>query len=510
MKRIKYFIPVLLALVMVLAIPLAACKKKEGPKTLQSIEVVEAVKAFTVGEEFTSAGLVVKANFTVNSTGETKEEMVSGANCEIDSKAYNKDEVGKYPIVVSYTSGTVTKETTYEVEVAPHQDGINVSLADGVEDTYYLSADMKSVEIDTSKIVVNGINKDGSLGEEISGYTVKLFKGKEEISLTGGKATVSSGAYTIWAEKESVKYPGFMMSGFAVIYVNDDIESVVKKTGVFEQPEGVDLISGSWVFTVNYVSGASKDISKDDCSMTIDTMKKGEQVAKATYTERNAKGEVISKNFDVPYSITQFTGTRHDFAYNYDAIDYSGWSKDTILTNADLKDANSFLKVGDGEALYRNKTAWGTGADTIEIKNKGLLITIEGTGSIAIGVGSTGGSNTSRFGLMDEDGNYLPASYDRSKTNIALDDSEDEDGNLYENVYLVTGASSSKDACVFTYVIAKPGTYALVSEPNAAYNRGCRIWSISVIDYVPDEVGAAVNSVASDNQTYIVYKKESV
>lgn len=506
MKRFRHFIPFLLALVMALAIPLAACKGgKEAPKTLQSIEVVAAEKAFTVGDEFTSAGLVVKAKFTVDSTGEPVEMTVNGTNCEVDSKAYKKDEIGKYPIVVSYTYGSVTKDTTYEVEVAPQQDGIDVSLADGVEDKYYLSSEMKTVEIDTSKIVVKGINKDGSLGEEISGYSVKLFKGQEEIALTTGKATVGPGAYAIWAEKQSEKYPGYILSGFAVIYVNDDIESVEKKTGTFEQPEGVDLISGSWVFEVTYVSGEKKTISKDDCAMTVDTMSQGDKTVNATYTDHNAMGEVISKEFEVSYKITKFNGVRQEYKYDYSEIkgiptNEKGESIDkTVLDQSYFTGVNSFIKVLNDEVTWRNNK-------TIEVVNKGLQITIQGTGSITIGFSSTGSGNTSRVGLIDAKGNYLPASYDRSNADIALDDSEDDDGNLYENVYLVTNTT----ACTFTYVITEPGAYTIASEKNPSYNRGCRIHSISVIDYVPDEEGAAISSVALDNQTYIVYKKETV
>lgn len=499
MKKFRHFIPFLLAAVLALAIPLAACDscKKEEKKTLQSIEVVEAEAGFELGEEFSSDGLVVKATYTKDSSEEAVEEILDDDDYQVDSSAYNKDALGFYNILVSYTYRGETKETSYEVEVVGYkQDGIDVALAEGVDDTYYLSKANPTVEIDISKIVVRNVNKNGSLGTTITDYTAKLFKGQEEIIVTNGKATVSSGAYAIWVEKESERNPGFIRSGFAVIYVNDDIDNVVVKEGVgtYTQPVGVDLISDTWVFTVSYVSGASKDIKVADCSISINTLVEGSKTANATYNDYNAKGEKISKSFEVPYTIISFNGTKVENKFNYAAI--TGVSEDNfVLNQSHFTGDNSFLKVGSGTVTYR------TSPQLIQIENEGLQITIQGTGLITVGVSSTNGTNTSRFGLKGEDGKYLPASY-TANANIELDDTEDDDGNVAENVYLVTGSS----ALVFKYTISKPGTYTLVSTRDAAYNRGSRIHSISVEDYVP-ATGAALSSVDYSNQTYITYKK---
>ena len=66
MKKFKHIIPFLLALIMALAIPLAACDSCGGEKkTLQSISLNtdNVKKEYLFGETFTSAGLVVTAEF---------------------------------------------------------------------------------------------------------------------------------------------------------------------------------------------------------------------------------------------------------------------------------------------------------------------------------------------------------------------------------------------------------------------------------------------------------------
>ena len=505
MRKFKYIVPFLLALIMALAIPFAACGKKKGENvttTLHSIEVDAsgAKTLYVVGDAFTADGIVVKAYFAKSNSDELEEKTLSEEDYELDSTAFKKDVAGKYSIKVSYTyDEDETKEDSYDVRVVDPKDGLVVTLADGVADTYDLSKANPKVDIDVSKIVVKDTNRDGTTGNVVAGYSVKLYKGQEEVALTDNKASVGGGAYTIWVEKESDKTPGYMRSAFTIIYVNDDIDTIVvnKSVGTYSQPEGVDLISKTWEFTVNYVSGATKTITTADCNLTVDTMKAGQKTAKASYTERNAKGGVISKEFDVPYEITAFTGKKNTHTYNYGAIDSEGKKDKDVLTQADFKGANSFLTLGDGEVTYRTSPA------LIEVKGAGLKITIEGTGMITVGLSSTGGSNQSRVGLIDEEGNYIAALYDKTNANIGLDDSEDEDGNPYNNVYLVTGTSASE----FKFVIAKAGTYTIVSEPNSAYNRGCRLHSITVLDYVPDSAGAALSTVDFSNQTYITDKK---
>lgn len=511
MKNFKRIIPYLVAVVVSLAIMLAAgcsCSscKKDDPRVLQSISInTDAVKKdYVFDQEFTSEGLVVTATYLKKENSKKTVEVVLEADeYTVNSKAFKKNAEGTYTIIVSYTHKEVTLEQSYDVTVTTYMAGLEVTLVEGVLssndeekiDTFTLTAEKKNVEIDTSKITVKEVNKDGTVGNAITDYKVSLYKGQEAVTLTNGKATVGGGAYAILVEKDSDVFDNYPLVAFAMVYINDNIVSIELRSGVTTQHEGVDSISGTWSFTVTYTSGATKVISSKDCVFSINTMSIGSRVASVTYTEFNVSGDELTKSFDVPYTITEFDGTRNNYNYSYSKI--TGVSTDkTVLNQSHFVDSNSFLKVNsEAEVTYRTSPA------LIEVKGAGLFVTFEGTGTITIGFSSTGGSNQSRVGLKGPDGKYIPATYNTTNANITPDDSLDDDGYVYENVYLVKGTGS----CQFTFIITEPGTYAIASEPNAAYNRGCRLHSISMIDYVPNSAAAA--SLSADNQTYITYKK---
>lgn len=500
MKKFRHFIPFILASAIALAIPLAACDScgKKEEKTLQSIEVVEAETGFLLGEKFSSDGLVVKATYTKDSSGDVVDEILGDNDYQLDSTAYNENVLGVYPIIVSYSYRNVDKEVTYEVEVVGYkQDGIDVALAEGVEDTYTLSKAQPKIEIDTSKIVVRNINKNGTLGTTITEYTAKLYKGKEEITLTNGKASVGGGAYTIWVEKESDRYPGFMRSGFAVIYVNDSIESFEFKSGDKSQQKGADIISDTWIFEAEYASGETKEIPSSQCEFEIDTMAVGtDKDLAVTYTDYTAKGTAITKTLNIKYTISPKYGET-TYTYDYNAIDYSNMEGDqTPLKQSDFKGVNTFLKVGSGTLVYRNKEEWSTGANVIEIKGEGLKVTFDGTGTISIGFCSTGSSNASTLGLKGKDG-YVAASL----RNINV-----TENSKIPNTYDVKGT----DAYVVTFEITEPGEYSIVGETAGGNSRNTRIHSIVMVDNVPEPAGATLSNVDYSNQTYIVKKVEKV
>ena len=230
MKKFKHIIPFLLALIMMLVIPLAACdscgKKKnddeeEGGRTLQSISVNtdNAQTKFITGDPFTSQGIVVTASFSNADSDELEVVTLAAGDYTVDSTAFNKDVVGSYSIKVSYTSNNTTKNTSYDVEVVRAKDGLEVTLDGSVSKTYKVSSAQATVEIDVTKIVVKAINRDGSVGGAVTDYSVKLLKGTEEINLTDGKATVGVGVYHIVVSKASETYPGTTRQSFVLVYV---------------------------------------------------------------------------------------------------------------------------------------------------------------------------------------------------------------------------------------------------------------------------------------------------
>lgn len=496
MNRFKRIVPFLLALIMAAAISVAGCDScGEGKvKTLQSISVNydNAKTLFVIGEEFKSDGLVVKASFSVEGS-EDEEVTLSAGDYQLDSSAFNKDELGKYPVKVSYTYEGVTKESSYNVEVRDMSDGLVVTLADGVPDTYTLSSTQKTVEIDISKIVVSEVDKSGVVSGEVNDYTAKLYRGQQEIALTDKKAAVDAGAYAIWVEKASEINSEFMRTAFVLIYVNDDMVSFEKKGGTFTQSMGEDVISKTWTFTATYATGATKEISAKDCEFEIDTMTVNKDVkTTVTYNDYNAKGDLTSKSVDITYTINMSYG-KMVYTYDYSAIDNSAMENDkTELKQSDLKGVNSFLILGDGSAQYRNKEKFQS-ADVVEIKNCGFKVKYFGTGTIKIGFSSTGTKNWSRVGLKDEAGNYVEADYEDSSA-IRKD-------TLTTNIYQVYGTSPSE----LTFNIAKPGTYSIVCEPNKdlGMDRSCRLHSIVMEDNVDDPANIVCDVDFTDTVKFV-------
>lgn len=432
-------------------------------------------KFFTDSQQtdaFTTEGLQATAYIWNSTTGELESRTLKYEDLVIDASAY-KEEIGFYNIVVSYTYENVKRSATYEVAHLASSDGLEVTLADGVEDTYTLSADLTEIEIDVSKIVVKETDRDGTVSSEITDYEVKLYKGGEEIPLNGTKANVQAGAYNILVLAESDRTPGFVRSGFAVIYVNDDLVNFVLADGTFEQDSGLDIISDTWGFTATYASGATRTITAKDCVYELDTM----TVAKdkpltITYTDVNAKGGKVTKILDVTYTINKVYG-KIEYTFDYSAI---GKTEDNVpLAQSDLNGVNAFLQLADGTATYRNKTANAKVADCIEVKEKGLSVRFEGTGFIKVGFSSTGPKNESAVGLVDASGTYVAATYEESNDIRVFD--------KIPNVYVVTGTIEQ----VFTFKVTKPGVYSITSPAkDAGINRGCRVYSIAMEDNVDD------------------------
>ena len=508
MKRFKHIFPFLLALIMAFAIPLAACdacSKGKGNqdgdgdegevKVLQSISIDydDVQTVFAKGEQFNSDGLVVTAYYLVGEDEEEDEATLKAGEYEVDTSEFNNRELGKYTITVRYTYDYVTEEEEYEVEVVRAQDGLDVKLVEGVSDTYELSATVTKATIDTTKIVVKEVNRDGTLSEPITDYTTKLYRGDEEIEIgADGKADVEAGAYAIWAEKESEVFPGFIRANFVAIYVNDVMTGFKLKEGVgeFEQRRGFDTISKTWVFEATYASGNKADIPASKCKISIDTMTAGDnKSAVVNYTEYNASGvQLETWTVNVPYTILPAYGLS-TITYDYNAIDNSDMGGDnTPLKQSDLIGVNAFLTLGSGTILYRNKTKWNAGADVVEFKNEGFKVTFAGTGTLTLGVSSTNGTNQSQVGLKNSSGKYVQAA------------SVPAGATEKSGSYVITGTG----ATVLTFTISTPGTYAIVTD--SAISRNARLLSLVVEDYVPEPAAA---SLSLKNQT-IAYKKVEV
>lgn len=481
MKKLKRFIPFLLALIMALAIPLAACDscggnndgpggETDGPgggdditKTLQSISLdTSAVKKeYYLNDDFSADGLVVTATFSVVDSAEPEVVTLNAGEYKVDSSAYKKNAEGTYPITVSYTYNSLLKSETYNVSVRVVYDGLKVTLAEGVSDTYPLSAGNTTVAIDTKKIVVKEIDENGEIGNEITDYTVSLYKGDQKIELdANGIANVGRGEYHIWAEKASNIYHDYIRSAFVPVFVVDNMVDFKFESGTLTQTAGEDVISQTWVFTVTYASGETAQVHASDCDFKLDTMTVGSDIAvEVSYTDYSS-GSANTKKVTIYCTITARSGKT---TYELDLTAFSVASGDA-LTQDDFTGANAFIKVESGVATYKGSY--------IEIaKNQKFQVTLVGTGIIKIGIASTGGSNWSRVSLKDASGNYITATYTPGD-NVKEDPAD--------QMYAAYGTGTTE----LTFTITTPGTYTITCEGAGNYGRALRLMSLYMEDNV--------------------------
>ncbi|MCR5349538.1 MAG: hypothetical protein K6E20_00955 [Acholeplasmatales bacterium] len=137
---------------------------------------------------------------------------------------------------------------------------------------------------------------------------------------------------------------------------------------------------------------------------------------------------------------------------------------------------NAFLTLETSNVTQRVKNS---AVYCIEIKDKALSVTFNGTGTITVEFCSTGSSNESRFGVTDSTGAVLEASSAEATLITGTDDT---------GYYSVTGTSAQS----VSYQITESGQYYLDS-PSANVGRGCRIYSVEMTDLYGDIVYHTVN-----------------
>ncbi len=371
MKKLKKLLPAIIAIVLAFTMVFAvACSggcgncggEKEDPEVLSSIslDTANTKTKYEVGEEFSTAGLVVTATFTKGSESNSKTVELTDPNLVIDSSAYNKSAYGSYEIKVSYTFDGVTKETSYIVRVVIFVDGpgLKVSLATGTPDTIELSETQKTATIDLTKIVVEVVSETGETVNTLTDkdYTVELYSGSEKLTETSG---LGSGVYQIWATVNGFYKmdKDWTPSSFILVYVVNDLvslawDSSAEGTLTEQEASSKDSISSTWKFTATYANGETKDVTEKVVLSGVDTKVAGEaKTATATYTEANAKGEKISKTADVTYTITQASGPAktESFLVPDTAVPEA---EATITAGSNIEDNSLFTVTASGDMIY--------------------------------------------------------------------------------------------------------------------------------------------------------------
>jgi len=306
MRKIKRILPFILAICMVFSLCFSlACSTGNG-KELQSLELdtSNAKVDFSLGEEYSSKGLVVTAIYKSGNKA-----TINTSEVTIDKGSYDAYTKGTYEITVSYSSEGTSASATYNVNVVDALfGGLVVTLKTGRQSKYTLSASNNRVNftnaatwIEVRKPDENGEADMNAPALDRSLYTVKIYKGADEVE---DLSAVNRGIYQIWAsvydEKEDFTY-----EGFTLITVFDDIKSIAFKEGTTQQAKGLrEVMTPTWKFTVTYNSGDTEVVDKTNNCLKISSINPNVAANNGTATVTYQEPETNVRTVDVNYTLT--------------------------------------------------------------------------------------------------------------------------------------------------------------------------------------------------------------
>lgn len=189
MKKPRHFLLVFMSLIMAFVLVFAvacdgcSCNSTPSDPVLSSIELDDSkVKTeYLVGDDYSSTGLEIKAHFD-NGDTQTVSRVAEGVT--LDSSAFDKYNVGKYEIKITYTLNEVSKEASYFVYV----NTVSISLDASAAKTQFIVND-EDFSTSGLKVYRTLTTFEGDKKEELAAgaYTV----------LQGGFDKTKTGTYTI-------------------------------------------------------------------------------------------------------------------------------------------------------------------------------------------------------------------------------------------------------------------------------------------------------------------------
>lgn len=350
-------------------------------KSLESISIDRAKTQYFVGDEF-DGDIKVTAHYAL-SDGNSEEADVSG-RVAINSSAYKNDTVGDYDIAVSYSDEFGSANTVYKVNVTVKRNGLALSFKDGMGEPINLNAERTTADISAaaSWIEVRQPDEFGEVSEnspvlDNDYYTVKVYKGKEEVK---DLTAVNRGAYQIWASRYDEE-DDFLYEGFIFYYVVDEVQSVTLSGGTVTQPRSLkDKMSASWKFTVTYASGDSVVVDKTNMYLNVPAINANagqnnadyKGTVKVSYNEPLPNGAAQSKTVDVEYTLTGAKAIPDMAILNADDLTKTDVSVETEFSTFELikgnintsVSANITLPTGievDGKETVLIGKAWQSG-----------------------------------------------------------------------------------------------------------------------------------------------------
>ncbi len=231
-------------------------------------------------------------------------------------------------------------------------------------------------------------------------------------------------------------------------------------TGTADVVIGMSSTGGSNTSAVGLVDESGSLVANNEGLTTVT----GTKAVMMTYTSLEAGTYKILSPEDPAYN----RGARI-LSVTVEEVAVSATTQEYTFLPGDLTAAVDKEEIAAGTTISDYFKTLGTvtkrvgssGAVTsIEVGSKGssaLQFTVTGTADVVIGMSSTGGSNTSAVGLVDESGSLVANN---------------------EGLTTVTGTK----AVMMTYTSLEAGTYKILSPEDPAYNRGARILSVTVTE----------------------------
>ena len=382
-----------------------------------------AKKMFGIGEEFSSDGLKATAFDYDYSAQKELEPYDVTASISVDSSAYNAEVAGSYEIVVSYTKDETTIQASYNVSVKIGA-GLDIVLPEDavVDANGAMSVDLQKggTTVDFGDWVVNQVNANGDVDKVVTkDITFEVYNAATPVAVNGTSFTATEGgAYNVWAVLEGYQLPDseetFTLKSFVIIYVMDSLKSITFNADasgtLVTQPAGSDIISKTWTFTATYSSGATKQLTAEDVVIEglTTTAVTAAGVANVSYTEPNAKGDSMSANTTVNYTITEAVGG-DGVTVIIDSEEISALS--STITETKINDyisitasADKSVSVDSNSKTYEDKSFTHRiklGGEGTNVQRSLKLITAEDNARIIIYAMSSSSSESRTAALYD-------------------------------------------------------------------------------------------------------------
>ena len=531
MKKLKGFLLCLLGCFMVIALSagLFACSEtgnqgndgKDDGKTDKStyrlssisLDTGDAKTEYTIGDEFSAAGLKVTAGFVYDG-GTASEDVTEDA--VIDAANFNNKKTGTYAINIGYTFRGVTLYNNYRVNVSSDILGTIAGLEltyDGERQFAVPAKDAQTVpSIDLSKLTVNkitGTDASDTKSETLASGDYALsysINGGQRAEVSGTSIPVTeAGTYSVFARAEtSVGTENFTMDGFITFYAVDEVKSLAVTGGKTEfEYNTEETIGEDMTYTVTYASGATKVVPFGDASLTvegIDNKATGTNTANVTYTETyisfdSELGAAVSNSATATATFEYKIGENPDAGQTTEVETTVNFG-DVLIDNGDKDITESIKLTEDGKIIAQAAAGKAIRTNANKKSADGLEFTmrlqLRGSGSVdsrSIKLELEGPATITLYGMSATGGSVRTLEiYDTNGT--ALGQGQSNDGNAIQK---------------YTFTTESDGTYYIWGD------NGINIYYISIVETVSgaqstaNDTAVATEAIIKKLETAIEY-----